>query len=77
MGKMGLFTIHFANSSKIFYPGQDVQGEVQLQVKDEVKIRGKISSKLIQVYTRMLILKKAYIVYNILATTDTSGVYII
>jgi hypothetical protein len=48
MGKMGLFTIHFANSSKIFYPGQDVQGEVQLQVKDEVKIRGKISSKLIQ-----------------------------
>lgn len=39
MGKMGLFTIHFANSSKIFYPGQDVQGEVQLQVKDEVKIR--------------------------------------
>jgi hypothetical protein len=48
MGKMGLFTIYFANSSKIFYPGQDVQGEVQLQVKDEVKIRGKISSKLIQ-----------------------------
>ena len=48
MVKMGLFTIHFANPSKIFYPGQDVQGEVQLQVKDEVKIRGKISSKLIQ-----------------------------
>ena len=48
MGKMGLFTVYFANPSKIFYPGQVVQGEVQLQVKDEVKIRGKISSKLIQ-----------------------------
>jgi hypothetical protein len=36
MGKVGLFTIYFANPSKIFYPGQVVQGEVQLQVKDEV-----------------------------------------
>lgn len=40
MGKVGLFTIYFANPNKIFYPGQVVQGEV--------KIRGKISSKLIQ-----------------------------
>jgi hypothetical protein len=44
---------------KIFYPGQDVQGEVQLQVKDEVKIQGKISYKLIQ---------------DIATPTDTVGV---
>lgn len=42
MGKVRAFTISFANTSGIFYPGQPVQGEVLVQVKDEVKIRGKL-----------------------------------
>lgn len=39
MGKGRAFTISFANTSGIFYPGQPVQGEVLVQVQDEVKIR--------------------------------------
>lgn len=39
MGKSALFIINFANASKIFYPGQPVNGEVQLELKEDVKVR--------------------------------------
>ena len=44
MGKVKYFTITFANQAGIYNPGQQVTGEVNLQVQQEVKIRGMLDN---------------------------------
>ena len=40
MGKLKRFQIHFDSPNGVYYPGQTVTGQVVLELKDEMKVKG-------------------------------------
>ena len=42
MGKLNIFTISFANTAAVFYAGTMVQGHVTIELKEPMKMRGRL-----------------------------------